>query len=508
MFFDNNICKNLSSLLMWRGFFHFEDIFFLHKDDLLELYYSVPEEIFVLALKNYPQRYKKTLCSYLNKDERNKIVSNINSSLGDVVRARKEIEHEFRDSMFLHMQIKCSEKLKKRKICQLFHLISNVSQFLDSHNKEKLDILKNIPFWISAKLMECLPYSQAIEYFHILENGYVMSVSPEADIPPPFCEIFQENSDLPDEFLIKSHITIGAKLKIFFNKFLFNIYHGRSLLASRDYKRALTFLKKACNLLPEDFLANWSYALALYFYGNIEKARFYYHIALDKKPLLNKYHLFNACSLKSGGHMTMAIEEINMLTILSPDYPYGFKLLGHFHMINREFSEAIKLFNRSLELLPEDIQAYSDLVDCYVQQNEMTEAEILACKSLEYCKTDLQKGEIYFKLGEIYNKLEDKEKARSFYEKSIEIKKDYYPSITALGLLELSAGNKEYGQTLLLTSSLLHPEAIWIRKILGESYMEAGKLDLALKEFTAIIELYPGEPYVCSKIEEIGRKSC
>jgi tetratricopeptide (TPR) repeat protein len=201
----------------------------------------------------------------------------------------------------------------------------------------------------------------------------------------------------------------------------------------------------------------------------------------------------------------MAIEEINMLTSLSPDYPYGFKLSGHFHMINREFSEAIKEFKASLEFSPEDIQVYSDLIDCYLQQDEMTEAEMLACESLEYCKTDVHKGTIYFKLGEIYNKREDKEKARSFYEKSIEVKEDYYPSITSLGLLELGDNNKEYGQTLLLKSSILQPKAIWIRKILGESYMETGKLDLALKEFTAIIELYPGEPYACSKITEINR---
>ena len=192
-----------------------------------------------------------------------------------------------------------------------------------------------------------------------------------------------------------------------------------------------------------------------------------------------------------------------MLTALAPDYPYGFKLLGNFHMINRDASEAIKCFNRSLELLPEDIQTYSDLIECYLQQDNMKEAETLAYKTLEY--PDIKKETIYFKLGEIYNKYKDQEQARNFYKKSLEVKKDYYPSITALGLLELSSGNREYGRTLLSKSLLFQPEAVWIRKILGESYIETGKLELALKEFTAILDLYPDEPFACSKITKINR---
>ncbi len=503
MFFYNNIYKNLSPLLMWKGIFYFEDIFFLDKDDLLTLYYIVPEETFALALQNCP--YKNQLLTVLNNDERKHIVSIINSSCGDIIKARNEIEHEFRDAMFLHMQIKCSEKLKKRKLCQLFYLIFNMSKLLDSNNEEKLNVFKHIPFWISVKLMGSLPYYQAIKFFHMLESSNTLSASPSTELPPPFCEILQENVNLPDEFFIKTTIytILNTTLKILFNKFLFNICSGLSLLSSRNYKRAITFLKKACNLLPEDFLANWSYARASYCCGDVEVARSHYHIAVKQKPVLNKYHLFNAFSLKSGGHMTMAMEEINMLTVLAPDYPYGFKLLGNFHMINGEFSEAIKCFNRSLELLPEDIQTYSDLIECYIQQDNMKEAEKLAYKTLEY--PDIKKETIYFKLGEIYNKYEDKEKARDFYRKSLEVKENYYPSITALGLLEVSSGNTEYGHTLLSKSLVLQPEAIWIRKILGESYIETGKLDLALKEFTAILDVYPDEPFARLKITGINR---
>lgn len=488
---------------MWKGVFYFEDIFFLDKDDLLTLYYSVPEDTFALALKNCP--HTNQLLDVLNSEERKHIVFIINSSGGDIIKARKEIEQEFRDGMFLHMQIKCSEKLKKKKLCQFFYLISNISELLDSNNEEKLNVFKHLPFWISVKLMESLPYYQAIKFFHLLESSNTLSVSPSTELPPPFCETFHESVNLPDELLTKITIykILNRELKIFFNKFLFNACSGLSLLSSRNYRRALAFLKKACKLIPEDFLVNWSYARALYFCGDVEEARFHYHIAVKQEPVLNKYHLFNAFSLKAGGHMTMAMDEINMLTVLAPDYPYGFKLLGNFHMINGEFSEAIKCLNRSLELLPEDIQTYSDLIECYIQQDNIKEAEKLAYKTLEY--SDINKGIIYFKLGEIYNKYKDKEQARNFYKKSLEVKKDYYPSITALGLLELSSGNTESGHTLLSESLLLQPEAVWIRKILGESYIETGKLELALKEFTAILDLYPDEPFARLKVEELNR---
>ncbi|MEQ8190956.1 MAG: tetratricopeptide repeat protein [Candidatus Eremiobacterota bacterium] len=501
-FFHNHIYKNLSPLLMWKGIFYFEDIFFLDKDDLLTLYYSVPEDTVALALKNCP--HTNQLLDVLNSEERKHIVFIINSSDGDIIKARKEIEQEFRDGMFLHMQIKCSEKLKKRKLCQLFYLISNISELLDSNNEEKLNVFKNLPFWISAKLMESLPYYQAIKFFHLLESSNTLSESPSTELPP-FCETFHESINLPDELLTKITIykILNRELKIFFNKFLFNSCSGLSLISSQNYREALTFLKKACTLVPEDFFANWSYARALYFCGDTEKAISHYHIAVEQKPLLNQYHLFNAFSLKSGGHMTMAMEEINMLTVLSPDYPYGFKLLGNFHMINGEFSEAIKSLNRSLELLPEDIQTYSALIECYIQQDNMKEAEKLAYKTLEY--SDIKKETIYFKLGEIYNKYEDKEKARNFYEKSLKIKEDYYPSITSLGLLELSSGNTEYGHRLLSASLILQPEAVWIRKTLGESYIKTGKLEFALKEFTAILDLYPDEPFARLKVEELNR---
>ncbi|MEQ8170053.1 MAG: hypothetical protein ABRQ38_14260, partial [Candidatus Eremiobacterota bacterium] len=290
MFFYNNIYKNLSPLLKWKGIFYFEDIFFLDKDDLLTLYYSVPEETFALALKNC--HYTNQLMAVLNNDERKHIVSIINSSCGDIINARKEIEHEFRNAMFLHMQIKCSEKLKKRKLCQFFYLIFNMSTLLDSNNEEKLNVFKHLPFWISAKLIGSLPYYQAIKFFHILENSNALSANLLKDHPPPFCETFHESLNLPGELLTKITIykILNTTLKILFNKFLFNAYSGLSLLSSRNYRKALAFLKKACKLIPEDFLANWSYARALYFCGDVEKARSHYHIAVKQKPVLNKYH--------------------------------------------------------------------------------------------------------------------------------------------------------------------------------------------------------------------------
>ncbi|HPZ08641.1 MAG TPA: hypothetical protein PL110_11045 [Candidatus Eremiobacteraeota bacterium] len=492
---------NLSPLLSWKGFFHFEDIFLLAREDLLDLYYSIPEESFAVALKNTHIKYRKILFAALPGEDRKNLQIAIEKSSGNVYRAKKDIEKEFKDSLFLHKEIACSRALTKKKRNQIVNLIYNISG--NYFNKEQLNILKNIPFWISAKIMELLPYSITLKYLELLEGGNILSTEPIVELPSPFISSFIEEENLPEEFL-KSPFLCPVRIN-FSEPFIFNINKGRSFLASEDYTTGMIYLSKASRLSPpDDFLANWSYAISLYETGHREEASYHYHIALQKKSLLNKYHLFKAYSLKTGGHMRKAIDELKMLTALAPEYKYGFKLLGHIYMIREEFTKAIDSFNYSLKLFENDIYTHLEIIDGYIAQGEMHSAEEIALKAINFCKENSQKGKIYFKLGEIYQ-LKDKEKAKEFYEKSLELHKDYYPSLTALGLLELTEGNKEAGRNLLKKSLEIEARATWIRKTLAEHYLETGEADLALTELTAITELFPEDSYASSKIKEIRK---
>jgi len=437
----------LSPFLLWSGFCYFEDLFFLERKDFLSLYYSFPVETFSMALRG-ANKFKKLIFSLLDDEgEKENLINAMEKSCNpeDIYKARREIEEALISGLFFHKEFRFSEKLEARKARQIVSLIFYIKKILSMPvDKEKRDFIKKIPFWILAKILDILPYKEALKFMDIIEKEVLASYESE-EIEISFVKDSNREGNIEKEILEMpwKPLFLNSFSLYISRSFYSSISQGRLLLASEEYKDSLKYLSRACSLLPDDLLANWSYARTLYFSGKSEEALKYYEKVIKEKPFLKRYHFFKALSFKTGGQMSLAAEELLMLTELSPDYPHGFTLLGSIYMVNRDFPEAIKCYERSLELLKDDTGVYVELAGCYFEKGEHERAKEYLSLALSSASEVLQKSKIYFRLAEISKSEKDNERALEFYKKSLDCSSDYLPSLNGLALLELDLGNRE-----------------------------------------------------------------
>jgi tetratricopeptide (TPR) repeat protein len=434
----------------------------------------------------------------------------------DKAEACEILEKTFLDGLFSYKTFKLSGELKKRKGEQLNNLISNIINLLnDGDAKDKLNsLIDSLPFYILARIIDILPYKESVNYFSLIRERNFFELKPH--IPFPYFEKSIEYGEIDKKLLetsveIKkpsfSNFIFKSLLSFFSKDFNFHINEGRMEFVLNNYNQSFSYLSKAVKLNPEDFYANWYFSRLLYILGKRDDARKYYKKALSLEPFLDQYHFLTSLSLKENGEFSSSLEEARMLTELDSDYPYGLKLMGHIYMINCMYEEAVFYFNRALNLLKDDRDSSMELVEAYSQNEEYDKAKELALKSIEETEELSRKVKLLFKLGEMCKELEDIENARIYYEKSLELNKDYFPAINALAMVEKTSGNIEKAKELLEKAVTMMPEIPWIRKSLCEIYLEEDNTEMVKIHLQAILNVNPRDFYAQPKMKELSSQN-
>jgi Tfp pilus assembly protein PilF len=116
-----------------------------------------------------------------------------------------------------------------------------------------------------------------------------------------------------------------------------------------------------------------------------------------------------------------AVIELKKVLELKPDYHQALNYLGYLYVEeNRELAEAEKLIKKAVELSPDNGAYIDSLGWLYFKQGNPGEAKV----QLEKAAGLLEDPVIYDHLGDVYYSLNDREKSRINWEKSLKLKSD------------------------------------------------------------------------------------
>lgn len=161
--------------------------------------------------------------------------------------------------------------------------------------------------------------------------------------------------------------------------------------------------------------------------------------------------------------------------------PHVWNEKGNVHFKRGEFEDAIRAYNRAIQLDPAFGWPYTNLALTYLTQNQYAEAILLYQKSLDLLTSDKDKAISWNGLGNIYRCIDDYPNAIAAYQKAAELDPE-------------TAGMRDGADNF---QSDQQPKNAQAWNDLGELFFKTGSYDEAVNAFEQAIKLDPeaGWPY-------------
>ena len=155
-----------------------------------------------------------------------------------------------------------------------------------------------------------------------------------------------------------------------------------------------------------------------------------------------------------------------------PHEPQGWRLLSMAATNMYKYDNALSAMKKATELSPYDDLLWIDLGFIYNYRTYHEETKDCLEKALELNPNNPNYF-IYYQLGQYYERIQEKEKAISFYKKTLEIAPNYSEAITSIGLLH--AKNKAIEEAILFAqrANNLNLNDEWTYIFIGEIYRES-----------------------------------
>lgn len=140
---------------------------------------------------------------------------------------------------------------------------------------------------------------------------------------------------------------------------------GIGLLLQGDLKGAEYAFKKVTEAEPA-YADGWiNVARALIQEGEVEAAKPFLERALSIDYKLGRAHFFKAMAQKTDGDYDGALKSLAIVSSMYPRDRVVLNQTGRILFLQRDFPEAIKAFEKVLQVDPEDLQAHYNLMLCY-----------------------------------------------------------------------------------------------------------------------------------------------
>lgn len=185
-----------------------------------------------------------------------------------------------------------------------------------------------------------------------------------------------------------------------------------------------------------------------------------------------------------------ALRSLDQALRLDPDLPHAHSNRGRVLLSigPEKASEALKSFNRALQLLPDNLETLRDKV-VSLRVLGHTEEELDCYRKI----SEISKGEwaVWLRMGDLQLELGDFKSADSNYKTALALKDDLVPAFIrraiALAMLEQYADALKSAET----ATKLEPENAEAWLILGDVNLRAGKYRSAIKSLKRASELDP-----------------
>ena len=285
-------------------------------------------------------------------------------------------------------------------------------------------------------------------------------------------------------------------------------WFGRVYLKAKDYANAATYLRKLITAHPESDLvypAQLQLAKVFSLEGNLKGAEGVYAQLLSSSNLaIQEEALFErGCLSYEAQNYEKAIKDFTLLSeafLDSQRLPQTYFYLGEAYFYRNDFSKAIEYYTRALEKADSDSLRNLCLLGIgwsHLRLNNLKEAQeaLLKIEDSKISDFDFNNESLISAKALLYLRLNDFEKALSYYEKIIDMNLSLASLVRALfgkaeslkGLSRIEEAQKFYSQIISYEGQIQDKETLaTIAKAhyhLGEIFLAAEERDHALRVF-------------------------
>ena len=175
--------------------------------------------------------------------------------------------------------------------------------------------------------------------------------------------------------------------------------YGLRLMNEADYTGAMEAYDKALEYSPKYSYLYTNIAICQNAMGNTEEAERNYKLALQYGYYSHKPYYYYAVFLRNQNRNAEAVAMINKSLELAPEYIYSFYELMRIYADEYQWDELSKVVNKTLSLYPKDATA---LYYQNIAKNKLTRLDILRKKAQDYPTVDnyLELGLAYYNENE------------------------------------------------------------------------------------------------------------
>jgi len=247
--------------------------------------------------------------------------------------------------------------------------------------------------------------------------------------------------------------------------------------------------------------------------------------ALDRTVKLEPDNRKNRLALVDyflkGSNYPKALQQVNALLVVFPDDLYSINLksrillatnnlddayrhiqknikrhsddfrlqmqLAKIRLLRKDFQQAIKTYERVIELSPKYYEGYLGMTQAYLQDKQVTK---IHQKLVRLVDTDIgEYAELL--LGKVANFQNNLRAAKQHYKKAIKKNPQWVHGYITLGASQIAAGQFEEAARTYQEGLSKIPDDQSLRIALAVCYSQAGQIDIAIKEYKDILDSSP-----------------
>ncbi len=267
------------------------------------------------------------------------------------------------------------------------------------------------------------------------------------------------------------------------------IIAGRIYKGTGQYDRAEQELLAALTIDSTNAFAHQQLAATYYYLNRLDEAETHYLRAVELKPGYWAFHSYLGNLYGYQGRNEEAARAYRRVIGLRPESPTGYNGLGRQYLDRQLLDSAQVWYQRATEANPDatgpTASAFASLGEIHIRRREYSEAVAMYEHSVELDSTE---SDFWYFLASAYEWAGDSMKANSAWQRVIEIDTRGFEvnpndanALIGLALAYVMTGQPERGRTMLERLESIPTKFSWIQEIMAQIAEQLGERDLALR---------------------------
>jgi len=269
-----------------------------------------------------------------------------------------------------------------------------------------------------------------------------------------------------------------------------------------DFLRAIEHLLNALEIDPRCVEAYLKIGDLFFNIGKIAEAVESYSAILQIQPnastALNRLnaiiHYNSGILFVRRGNFEKAKSEYQLVIQLCPNQSFPYYQFGYLLSRQRKFSDAIPLYQRSIELYSENTSAHYQLMNAYFRSRDQAKGnhqlkklrQVRAQKRLRLAENDLKNGNI--------------DQAIKFYNRALDMDTECASAYARLGAIAFQKDELVKAQEHLQRALEIDPDFAMAHYQLSWIYQKIGKIQKAVKSLERVVALRPNSAPACNTL--------